>query len=169
MMTTKWHFGCALALLASCTTSQLERLVVDGKDLHSSLTTAKLNDLATLQVPTAALKRNPILSTDAKFVEEIARGSSQGRLDGKSIRAALYARYLGDKSDLGIYGLEAATTADADGREASVRKIWAHNERLGRAMVHREGKVIAVVWHDGLSPAIWEKVNKRIAKRMKAR
>jgi len=104
-----------------------------------------------------------------EFVETVSRGASQGRLDGEGIRAALYAHYLGpDEIDLGLYGLEAETTADADRREAAVRAIWAYNEKLDRARVHRSGTSLVVLWHAGVSPACWEAVNARVAERLAA-
>ena len=114
------------------------------------------------------LRDNPQLSTDAEFVETIARAASQGRLGGAGVRAALYAFYLGE-SNLGFYGLEAASTADADRFEGALRGIWAYNERPGRARVHREDKALVVVWHDGVSTSCWEAVNTRIVERLAAR
>jgi hypothetical protein len=111
---------------------------------------------------------NPYLSTDAEFVDVLARIASQGRLaGGEGIRAALYALYLGE-SEVGLYGLEAASPADADRVEDVLRKIWAHNEGLGRARVHREGKVLVVVWNNGVSPSCWEAVNARVVARLTA-
>lgn len=140
---------------------------MDGRELHASLTTQKLTDAAMLQVPREGLRDIPYFSTDPRFVAVIARGSSQGRLGPEGIRAALFAQYLGE-SWVGFYGLEAVTTADADRREVSLREIWAYGEGLGRARVHRAGKVLLVVWHGGLSPEIWEAVNTKLVERLTA-
>ena len=158
-MSTKLLLGWSLLLLAGCAPSALRPLAVDGQHLHASLVTEKLED--------DVLRDNPYLSTDAEFVTVIASGASQGRLGGEGIRAALYAHYLGE-SEIGFYGLEAASTADADRLEGAVRGIWAHNERLGRARVHRDGKVLVVVWHNGVSPSCWEAVNAGIVERLTA-
>ncbi len=164
-MSTKLLLGWSLLLLAGCAPSALGPLVVEGQDLHASLVTRKLKDASRLHVPRAVLRDNPYLSTDAEFVDAIAHCSSQGRLGGEGIRAALYALYLGE-SELGLYGLEAASTADADRLEGAVRGVWAYNESLGRARVHREGKVLVVVWNDGVSPSCWEAVNAGVLERL---
>lgn len=172
-MSSKLLPGSSLLLLllfAGCATSALGPLVVDGEELHASLVTRKLEDTSRLHVARAVLRRNPLLSTDAEFVEAISRGASQGRLGGEGIRTTLYALYRdGSQTDLGLYGQEAATTEDADRLERALRGIWAHNDRLGLARVHRGGKVLLVVWHDGVSPACWEAVNAGIAERLGAR
>lgn len=81
-------------------------------------------------------------STDPEFVDAVAHGPSQGRLGKAGIRAALYALYLHfGESDLGLYGVEAASAADADRLETAMRGIWAYNASLGRARVHRTGTV----------------------------
>src|SRR5262245_14702924 len=165
-MSTKPLLGWSLLLLAGCASSTLSPLVVDGPELHASLVTLRPED--SRHVSPALLRDNPYLSTDAEFVEAIARGASQGQLGGDGIRAALYAFYRGE-SDLGFYGLEAASTAEADRRESAVREIWAYNESRGRARVHREGKAIVVVWHHGVSPSCWEAVNARVVERLTAR
>ena len=154
-------------LFAGCAPSALSPLVVDGQELHASLVTRKLKDASRLHVARAVLRDNPYLSTDTEFVDVIAKMSSQGRLGGEGIRAALYALYLGE-SELGLYGLEAASPTDADRLEGVLRGIWAHNESLGRARVHREGKVLVVVWHNGVSPSCWEAVNARVEERLTA-
>jgi hypothetical protein len=164
-MSTTWLPLGSLLLLAGCATSALGPLVMDGKELHASLTTQKLTDAAMLQVPREGLREIPYLSTDAKFVAVIASGSSQGRLGPEGIRAALFAQYLGE-SWLGFYGLEASSTEAADRREVSLREIWAYGEGLGRARVHRKGKVLVVAWHGGVSQAVWEAVNRRIVERL---
>lgn len=166
-MSTKLLLGWSLLLLAGCAPSALGPLVVDGQELHASLATRKLNDASRLHVPRAVLRDIPYLSTDAEFVDVIASSASQGRLGGEGIRAALYAQYLGE-SEVGFYGLEAASTADADRLEGALRGIWAYGESLGRARVHREGKVLVVVWHGGVSPSCWEAVNTKVAERLTA-
>ena len=155
-------------LIAACSTrgSGLDSLVFEGHELHASLKTRPLEDSAR-HVPRSALPGNPHASTNAGFVAAIARSGSQGRLGGEGIRSALFAIYRG-KSDLGFYGLEAASAAEADRREEAVRDIWAHNVRLGRAQVHRKGLAIVVVWTDGVSPECWEAVNARVVERLTA-
>jgi hypothetical protein len=166
-MSTKLLLGWSLLILAGCARSALSPLVVDGRELDASLVTRKLEDAARLHLA-PVLRDNPYLSTDAKFVDVMARIASQGRLDGgEGVRAALYGLYLGE-SQLGLYGLEAASPADADRIEAVLRGIWAHNESLGRARVHRESMVLVVAWHDGVSPLCWEEVNARVVERLTA-
>ena len=94
--------------------------------------------------------------------------ASQGQLGGDGIRAALYALYQGER-ELGFYGLEAATTVDADRLESILRGTWAHNASIDIARVHRGGQVFVVVWHDGVSAACWQAVNAGLAKRLTAR
>lgn len=166
-MRKKLLLGCSLVLLTGCATSELEPLVVDGPELHASLVTRQLDGVSSRHVPRAVLRDNPYLSTDAEFVEAIARSGSQGQRGGEGIRAALYAVYLCG-SELGLYGLEAASTADADQREGVLRGIWANNVRLGRARVHREGKVLVVAWHDGVSSSCWEAANAGVVERLTA-
>ena len=166
-MSTKLLLGGLLFLLGGCAPSALDPLVVDGRELHASLVTRKLKDASRLHVARAVLRGNPYVSTDAEFVDAIAHSASQGRLGGEGIRAALYALYL-CQSDLGLYGLEAASTADADRLEGALRGIWAYNESLGRARVHREGKVLVVVWHAGVSRSCWEAVNAGVVERLGA-
>jgi hypothetical protein len=164
-MSTKLLLGWSLLLLAGCAQSALRPLVVDGHELHASLVTRKFEDAARLRL-VPVLRDNPYLSTDAEFVDVIARMASQGRLDGgKGVRAALYALYLGE-SEVGLYGLEAASPADADRLEGVLRGIWALNAGLGRARVHRNGKLLVVAWHSGVSPSCWEAVNARVAERL---
>ena len=166
-MSTKLLLGWSLLLLAGRAPSALGPLVLDGQELHASLVTRKLKDASRLHVPRAELRDIPYLSTDAEFVDVIAGGASQGRLGGEGIRAALYALYLGE-SEVGFYGLEAASTADADRLEGALREIWAYGESLGRARVHREDKVLVVAWHGGVSPSCWEAVNTRLVERLTA-
>jgi hypothetical protein len=164
-MRTKLLLGWSFLLLAGCAQSALRPLVVDGQELHASLVTRKLEDAARLRLA-SVLHDNPYLSTDAEFVEAIAQIGSQSRLGGgRGIRAALYALYLGE-SEVGLYGLEAASPADADRIEGVLRGIWAHNEGLGRARVHRKGRVLIVTWHNGVSPSCWEAVNAEVVKRL---
>jgi hypothetical protein len=165
-MSAKVLLGWSL-LLAGCAPSALSPLVVDGQELHASLVTRKLEDASRLQLPRAVLRDNPYLSTDAEFVDAIAHSASQGRLGGEGIRAALYALYLGE-SDLGLYGLEAASIADANRLEGALRGTWAYNASLGRARVHREGKVLVVVWNGGVSASCWEAVNAGVVERLTA-
>jgi hypothetical protein len=145
--------------------SGLRPLVLDGHELHATLVTQRIEDVLRLHVPRAVLRENPMLSTDADFVEAIARSGSQGRLGAEGIRAALYALYRGE-SEIGLYGLEAASTADADRREGLLREIWAHNASLDRARVHRRGKVLVVVWNNGVPASIWEAVNAVVVERL---
>ena len=118
-------------------------------------------------MPRALIPENPHVSTDAAFVAIIARNGSQGSLGREGIRSALYALYR-EKNELGFYGLEAVSAADADRWEEALRKIWAHNVRLGIAQVHRKGLVLVVVWTDGVSPECWEAVNTRVVERLTA-
>ena len=164
-MSTKLLLGCSLILLAACAASGLDPLVLDGHELHASLATRELEDASRRHVPRAVLRDNPYLSTDAEFVEAIAHSASQGQIGGEGIRAALFAVYVGE-SDLGLYGLEAASVADANRLEGVLRGIWAHNVRLGRARVHREGTVLVVTWHDGVSSSCWEAANARVVERL---
>jgi hypothetical protein len=166
-MSTKLLPVWSLLLLAGCAPSALAPLLVDGQELHASLATRKLNDVSRLHVPRAVIRDNPYLSTDVEFVDAIAHSASQGRLGGDGVRAALYALYLGE-SELGLYGLEGASIADTDRLEGALRRIWAHNERLGRARVHREGLILVVVWNDGMSPSSWDAVNGRVVKLLTA-
>ena len=163
-MITKSLLACWLGLLlAACTMSGLHPLVLDGHELHSSLVPKQL-DGANHGVP-PGVKDNPHFSTDVEVVESIARFASQGQLGGDGIRAALYALYRGER-ELGFYGLEAATTVDADRLESILRGTWAHNASIDIARVHRGGQVFVVVWHDGVSAACWQAVNAGLAKRL---
>ncbi|MBK8725243.1 MAG: hypothetical protein IPL96_04070 [Holophagaceae bacterium] len=167
-MGPKLLLGWSLLLLAGCASSALGPLVVDGPELHASLVTWKLGDATRFHM-VPVLRANPYLSSDAEFVDTLARIASQGRLGGGvGVRAALYALYLGE-SEVGLYGLEAASTADADRIEGVLRGTWALNASLGRARVHREGKVLVVVWNNGVSPSCWEAVNAGVVKRLTAR
>ncbi len=159
--------GALGLLLTACATSELDPLVLDGHELHASLVTRQLDDASIRHVPRAVLRDNPHLSTEAAFVKAIAHSGSQGELGGEGIRAALYALYLGE-NELGFYGLEAKSTADANRLEGVLRGIWAHNARMDRARVHRGDKALVVVWTDGVSPTCWEAVNEGVAERLVA-
>lgn len=144
----------------------LGSLVLQGPELHPSLATRRLEDAAKIHLA-PVLHENPQLSSEPEFVDVIARMSSQGRLPGgEGVRAALYALYLGDR-EVGLYGLEAASSADADRIEGVLRAIWAHNGELGLARVHREGKLLVLVWHNGASPSCWAAVNARVVERLR--
>ena len=155
-------------LIAACSTigSGLDSLVLEGHELHASLKTRQLDD-SVRHVPRDLIPGNPHVWTNAAFVAAIACCASQGRLGGEGIRSALYALYR-EKSELGFYGLEAVSAAEADRREEALRDIWSHNARLGRAQVHRKGLVLVVVWTDGVSPECWEAVNARVEERLTA-
>ena len=146
--------------------SGLGSLVLEGHELHASLKTRQIDD-SVRHVPRALIPENPHVSTDAAFVAVIARNGSQGTLGREGIGSALYALYR-EKSELGFYGLEAVSAADADRREEALRKIWAHNVRLGIAQVHRKGLVLVVVWTDGVSPECWKAVNAKVVERLSA-
>jgi hypothetical protein len=115
-MSTKLLLGWLL-LLADCAPIALGPLVVDGQELHASLVTRKLKDAPKFHLAGGVLRDNPCLSTDADFVDIIARIASQDRLGGEEIRAALYALYLGE-SEVGVYGLEAASLRTPTGSKA---------------------------------------------------
>ena len=169
-MSIKILFTWPLSLLfASCVTSGLDPLVLDGHELHASLVTALPDELSESPV-TLAVQDNPHLSTDAGFVEAIAQRASQGGpLDGEGIRAALLAVYHAEKERIGIYGLEAECTADADRIEGVLRSTWAHNASIDLARVHRGGEVLVVVWAGGGgAPSCWEAVNAGVARRLVA-
>jgi hypothetical protein len=156
-------------LIAACSTrgSSLGSLVLEGHELHASLKTRQLDDSDRRHVPRALLPGNPHVSTNAEFVAVIAKNGSQGRLGKEGVRSALYASYLG-KKELGFYGLEAESAADANRFEDIIRKVWSNNARIGRAQVHRKGLVLVVVWTDGVSPECWEAVNAKVVERLAA-
>ena len=145
--------------------SALESLVLEGHELHASLKTGPIDDDSVRHVKRAP--GNPHVSTNADFVTGIARGASQGSLGREGIRAVLYALYR-EKNDLGFYGLEAVSAADADRWEEALRKIWSAMGGIGHAQVHRAGLVIVVVWNDGVSPECWEAVNAKVVERLAA-
>ena len=145
--------------------SGLDSLLLEGHELHASLVARPLDSFRDLPVGVVPPK-NPQLSSDETFVSAIARGSSQGRLDRRGIRTALYARYAAGENELGMYGLEAKSDADAELREKAVREIWAYNARLNRVRVYRKGLVLVVIWHTGVSAECWEAVNAEVAERL---
>ena len=154
-------------LLAASTTSRsgLDSLAVEGRELHASLRTPRL-DSNWERTSGVVPPKNPHLSSDDEFVRVMARCSSLGRLGREGIRSALYARHVAGEKELMIYGLEAESVAAADQREEAVRAIWAYNVRGGRVRVHRKGLVLVVVWHSGVSSECWEAVNASIADRL---
>lgn len=159
--------GVLCLAIAASSTSELAPLVLEGHELHSSLVARELGESSIRHVPRAVVKGNPYLSADSEFIEAIARSGSQGRLDGKGVSFALYALY-GAERDLGFYGLEAASEADADRLEDALREVWAHNVRIDRARVHRGKLGLVVVWHDGVPLDCWKAVNSGIAERLVA-
>jgi len=153
-------------LAASATSgSGLDCLVLEGHELHPSLLTRQLDSIRDLP-PGVVPPQNPQLSSDDNFVQAIAHSSSQGRLGREGIRSALYARYAAGERDLGIYGLEVKSDADADQRENALREIWAQNGRRDLARVHRKGLMLVVGWHSGVSPECWQAVNARLVERL---
>ena len=156
--------GLLLAASSACG-SGLDSLVLQGHELHASLVARRLDSFRDLPAGVVPPK-NPQPSSDDKFVRAIAHGSSQGRLGAEGIRSALYARYAAGKKELGMYGLEAKSDADARRREKALREIWSYNARLDRARVHRKGLVLVVVWHTGVSAGCWEAVNAGIVRRL---
>ena len=147
--------------------SGLESLVLEGHELHASLRTRQIDEPSRHLLPGALPPGNPHLSADAGFVEAIARGQSQGTLGREGIRSALYALYVGEK-ELGFYGVEAESVADANQREDAVREIVANMVRMDRMRFYRAGLVLLVVWHDGVSPECWSSVNARVLERLNA-
>ena len=147
--------------------SGLESLILQGHDLHPSVTTREFDERALRHVREGVVLTNPEYSTEPAFVEAIARSGSQGRLRGDGMRAALFAMYQGEK-DLGFYGLEAESVEEADSRETALRDIWSHNVGLNRAQIHRSDLAIVVVWTDGVSAEVWEAVNAEVTRRLAA-
>ena len=145
----------------------LRSLVLEGHELHASLRARPIDSICHLPRG-VVLPSNPHLSTDAKFVEAIARSGSQGTLGSEGIRSAFYALHAAGENDLGIYGLEAKSDAEADKRENAIREIWAYNARRDLARVHRKNLVIVVVWHATVSPECWEPVNASVVDRLNA-
>tara|TARA_R110002096_G_scaffold377590_1_gene571406 strand:+ start:1520 stop:2023 length:504 start_codon:yes stop_codon:yes gene_type:complete len=167
-MSTNMRLVAPLSLLlAACAASGLDPLVLKGHELHASLVTRSLDE-PNLRVP-RHVRSNPQLSTDPEFLEAIGRGATQGRgLGREGIRAALYARYLGERG-IGMYGFEAASAADADRIEGALRNTWSYAARSDQARVHRGGEVLVVVWADVESPGCWEAVNAVVVARLVAR
>lgn len=158
--------GALSLVLAACTTSRLRPLVLYGPELHPSLVPKQL-DGAKHGVP-QGVRENPYVSTDVEVVGSIARYASQGQFDGDGISAALYALYQCEQ-EVGFYALEAKSIGDADRLEGRLRGIWAHNVGLGIAQVHRGGRVLVLVWNDGVSPACWQAVNNGMVERLPER
>lgn len=146
---------------------ELRSLVVEGHELHASL---RARPIGSIRHPPGGvvLPSNPHLSIDAKFVEAISRSGSQGKLGKEGIRSAFYALYAASENDLGIYGLEAKSDADADQRENAIREIWTHNARRDLARIHRKNRILVVLWHTGVSPECWEAVNASVVDRLNA-
>ena len=125
----------AALFLTACGEPGLESLVLEGFEMHPSLSTLEISEVERLHVPREILTSNPIVSSDTAFVTRIARAGSQGRLTSAGIRSALYALYQGE-NELGFYGLEAETLEDA------VTKMARY--QLGRQMSARErGRIVA--------------------------
>ncbi len=117
-------------LLAASSTSGsgLDSLALEGRELHASLRTPRLDSIPGLP-PDVVPPKNPQRSSDDKFVQAIARSSSQRGLGREGIRSALYARHYAGEKEVGIYGLEAESDAAADKREEALRVIWDYNVR----------------------------------------
>jgi len=137
----------------------LESLLTEGYELHPTLQTVTPGKIHNLPAG-VDFSINPEVSAEAGFVNGVARGGSQGRLDGSGMVAALYARFTDGMSDIGFYGLQAETEALAVEREQALRDIWAHNNRLDRTHVYRKDKVLLVVWiwSKGELPEAWQAV-----------
>jgi hypothetical protein len=157
--------GIVISLLGACSPPGLDALLLEGHELHPALVTPQLDDHPIRHVPREVLGGNPHHSADPDFVAVIARSGTQGRRDAEGIHSALYALHVEEK-ELGFYGLEAETAADADRWEADLREIWAVNVSRDRARVHRGGRVLVVVWTDGVSPECWNAVNEGVAERL---
>lgn len=166
MITRLLLAGWLCLLLVGCNTSGLQSLVLDGHELHSSLVLKALGG-AKHGVP-PGVRDNPCYSTNVDVVESVTRFQTQGQHGGEGNRAVLYALYHQGEHELGLYGLEALTPADADRFEGILRGIWAHNESIGIARVHRSGRVLVVVWHDGVSAACWQTANSVVSRRLTA-
>ncbi len=149
-------------------TSAWKQLILEGHELHSSLRTQRAGEPIRHLPSHIALPRNPYVSTERGFIDAVAGSSSQGELDGGGIRSAFYAFYAEEK-DLGFYGLEAESILVADWREVALNKTWAKNMSLDRVRIHRQGLLLMVVWHDGVSLECWASVNANVAERLAAR
>ena len=144
----------------------LRALMLSGHDLHPSIEMPDLESIR--EVPIGiGFPPNPKVSKEPEFVEGVARGSSQGRLNRDGMRTALYARYVVDGLDIGIYALEARTGADADRREKQMREIWQVNAGVDRAMVARGGRVLVVAWHDAVPQECWDSAKTVLRERLK--
>lgn len=142
-------------------------LVFEGAELHPELKTRVISKEQPIRhVPPHLVPQNPYISTGFSFVQAIARSGSQGRLDGTGIESALFALYVHEK-ELGFYGFEVKTIADADRLEAELREIWKHNISINRAKIYRKHKVLLVIWSDGVPVAVWESVNAKLKARIK--
>ena len=143
----------------------LDSLVFEGYEAHPLLVTKPLSDRPVRHVRGDVVKSNPQLSSDAEFIRAIAASGSQGKLDGEGINSALYALYVAER-ETGLYGLEAASAADADSLEETLREVWSHNESIGRARVHRRGLILIVVWNDGVAREVWDAINASVTRRL---
>lgn len=141
-------------------------LLLEGHELHLSLKTERADEPIRHMPPGMTLPRNPYTSANPEFVEAVARSTSMGRIPRDGVHSAFYASYRGENRLVLFRGLEAVSALDADWREAALRKIWAHNESLGRARVHRRGLLLIVVWHEGLSTQQWAALNARVAQQI---
>lgn len=146
---------------ANCWSVELKSLIIQAKDIHPLLETQQLSRESIRHISFDVLHDNPQYSEDIKFVNAIARSSSQGKLNGKNIRSALYALYNAGK-DLGFYGLDTKNNRDAEQLEIKLRKIWSHNISIGRANVYRKGTVLVVIWHDGATKDVWKAINTKV-------
>ena len=151
-------------LVTACASPGLQPLVFEGHELHPSLAPLSLEAMP-LHIPHALLRENPQWSEEPAFVRAVARGGSQGRLDSRGMRAALYGVYRGE-SDIGLYVLEAESVEVARRREKLLRDIWQVNVSFERARVHRGGKVLIVAWNAPSTPACWEEVNAALVERL---
>ena len=141
-------------------------MVLEGRELLPSLRTRQADEPVWHLRSDSVLPTNPCVSTNAEFVERISRSSSQGQLPRDGVQSALYAAYGDEEQRVLLRGLEATSDDDASSREAALRSIWRVNMRHGNIRVHRKGKLLVVVWHQGLSPESWEAVNSSLAKRL---
>gem|GEM_PF-4266669 len=150
--------------------SELYSLIFEGHELHASLTTCGTEQPARHMSRAMVLPTNPYISTDGEFVEAVAGSTSMGRRRTRDgFRSALYACYGNKKGIVLLRGLEAESAIDADWRETALRKIWDHNVKVNRAMVHRKGLLLVVVWHEGLSLEHWNAVNRNVTARLSSR
>lgn len=166
-MSTKTLSCWLLSLLFSaCSTHKLDSIAVQGNELHASLVTQSLAGLANFWPP-PEMTGNPFLSEDPAFVEAISKRATQGAGIGDvNLHSALYAVHSSDGKVLGIYGLHAATSADADRAERKLRDTWAYGASLDAVRVHRAGDVLVVVWTRSESVADWEAINESVVARL---